>query len=102
MIPVATSVRIWIASGQTDMRKGMQGLPLLVQEGLDRDPFVGDVFVFRGRAGSLIKALWHDGIGPFRRLGPAALKRRHGGATQLGLQLSLRQRAAHRSSTICS
>lgn len=27
------------------------------------DPFVGDVFVFRGRAGSLIKALWHDGIG---------------------------------------
>src|SRR6185436_1363342 len=27
------------------------------------DPFAGDVFVFRGRGGSLIKALWHDGIG---------------------------------------
>src|SRR5258707_10958613 len=38
---------------------GMQGLALLVQEGLGRDPFAGDVFVFRGRAGSLIKALWH-------------------------------------------
>jgi transposase len=63
MIPIPTGVRIWIATGQTDMRKGMQGLALLVQEGLGRDPFAGDVFVFRGRAGSLIKALWHDGIG---------------------------------------
>ena len=63
MIPVASNVRIWIASGHTDMRKGMQGLALLVQEGLKRDPFAGDVFVFRGRGGSLIKALWHDGIG---------------------------------------
>ena len=63
MILVAASVRIWIATGHTDMRKGMNGLALLVQEGLGRDPFAGDVFVFRGRAGSLIKALWHDGIG---------------------------------------
>jgi transposase len=63
MIPFAAGVRIWIATGHTDMRKGMNGLALLVQEGLGRDPFAGDVFVFRGRAGSLIKALWHDGIG---------------------------------------
>ena len=63
MIPVPTGVRIWIATGPTDMRKGMQGLSLLVQESLGRDPFAGDVFVFRGRAGSLMKALWHDGIG---------------------------------------
>jgi transposase len=49
MIPVPTGVRIWIATGHTDMRKGMQGLALLVQEGLGRDPFAGDVFVFRGR-----------------------------------------------------
>ena len=63
MIPIAAGARIWIATGHTDMRKGMQGLALLVQEGLGRDPFAGDVFVFRGRAGPLIKALWHDGIG---------------------------------------
>ena len=31
MIPVAAGVRIWIASGHTDMRKGMNGLALLVQ-----------------------------------------------------------------------
>ena len=63
MIPISSSARIWIATGYTDMRKGMQGLSLLVQESLGRDPFGGDVFVFRGRSGSLIKALWHDGIG---------------------------------------
>jgi hypothetical protein len=32
------------------VRKGTIGLALLVQEGLGRDPFAGDVFVFRGRA----------------------------------------------------
>ena len=63
MIAVPTGVRIWIATGHTDMRKGMQGLASLVQEGFGRDPFAGDVFVFRGRGGSLIKALWPDGIG---------------------------------------
>jgi hypothetical protein len=34
--PGRSSVRIWIASGHTDMRKGMNGLALLVQEGLGR------------------------------------------------------------------
>jgi len=63
MIPIASGVRVWIATGHTDMSKGMPGLALLVQEGLGRDPFAGDVFVFRGRGGSLIKAVWHDGIG---------------------------------------
>lgn len=63
MIPVEAGARIWIATGHTDMRKGMLGLALLVQEGLGRDPFAGDVFVFRGRAGTLTKALWHDGVG---------------------------------------
>ncbi len=63
MIPIASSVRIWLATGHTDMRRGMPGLALLVQEGLGRDPFAGDVFVFRGRSGSLLKAVWHDGLG---------------------------------------
>ena len=61
MIP--TGVRIWLASGHTDMRRGMRGLALQVQEGLGRDPFAGDIYIFRGRGGSLIKALWHDGLG---------------------------------------
>ena len=63
MIPISSVVRVWIATGHTDMRRGMQGLSLQVQEHLGRDPFGGDVFVFRGKSGSLIKAIWHDGIG---------------------------------------
>ncbi|WP_429813718.1 IS66 family insertion sequence element accessory protein TnpB [Ensifer sp. B1-9] len=75
MIPISSGVRVWIASGHCDMRKGMQGLALLVQEGLGRDPFKGDVFVFRGRSGRLIKALWHDGIGPIAVCEAARVKR---------------------------
>ena len=63
MIPVPTGVRVWIATGHTDMRRGMNGLALQVQEGLKRDPHAGDLFVFRGRRGDLIKILWHDGLG---------------------------------------
>jgi transposase len=36
---------------------------LLVQQGLKRDPHGGDLYVFRGRAGALVKIIWHDGIG---------------------------------------
>jgi transposase len=54
---------VWIAMGHTDMRRGMQGLSLLVQQHLGRNPHCGDLYVFRGRAGSLVKIIWHDGIG---------------------------------------
>jgi transposase len=54
MIPLPTGVRIWIATGHTDKRRGRRGLALQVQEGLGRDPFAGDVFVFRGKQGSLL------------------------------------------------
>jgi transposase len=40
MIPVPSGVRVWIATGHTDMRRGMQGLALQVQESLQRDPFL--------------------------------------------------------------
>lgn len=63
MIPVPSGVRVWIATGHTDMRRGMQGLALQVQEGLKRDPHAGDLYVFRGRRGDLVKILWHDGVG---------------------------------------
>ena len=41
----------------------MQGLAIIVQQALRRDPFADDLYVFRGRAGSLVKIVWHDGIG---------------------------------------
>jgi transposase len=63
MIPIAPGVRVWIATGHTDMRRGMNSLALLVQEALRRDPHGGDLYVFRGKSGKLIKILWHDGLG---------------------------------------
>ena len=55
MIPVPSGVRVWLAVGRTDMRRGMNGLALQVQEALQRDPHAGDLYVFRGARGNLIK-----------------------------------------------
>ena len=63
MIPVPAGVRVWLAVGHTDMRRGMNGLALQVQEALGRDPHVGDLYVFRGKRGDLLKIVWHDGLG---------------------------------------
>ncbi len=63
MIAFPASVRVWLAVGRTDMRRGMNGLALQVQQALGRDPHAGDLYVFRGVRGDLIKILWHDGIG---------------------------------------
>jgi len=45
------------------MRKGFDGLAAAVQERLAQDPFCGQLFVFRGRRGDLLKVLWWDGQG---------------------------------------
>ena len=63
MIPVPSGVRVWLAVGHTDMRRGMNSLAIQVQQGLGRDPHAGDLYVFRGKRGHLIRILWHDGIG---------------------------------------
>jgi transposase len=63
MIPVPTGVRVWLATGYTDMRRGFPGLSLQVQEVLRRDPLCGHLFCFRGRRGDLLKVIWHDGQG---------------------------------------
>lgn len=63
MIPVPLGTRVWLATGHTDMRKGFDGLALKVQEVLKQNPHGGQVFVFRGKSGGLMKLLWHDGQG---------------------------------------
>ena len=49
-----------IALGVTDMRKGLDGLAMLVQEVLEQDPFSGHLFTFRGRKANLIKIVFWD------------------------------------------
>src|SRR5712672_4851844 len=63
MIGVPTGTRIWIAAGVTDLRRGFTGLSGMVQTALNENPFSGQVFIFRGRRGDLIKVLWFDGDG---------------------------------------
>jgi hypothetical protein len=45
------------------MRKGFDGLAAQVQTVLKADPFSGHLFLFRGKRGDLLKALWWDGQG---------------------------------------
>lgn len=63
MIGPPGGVRIWLAAGVTDMRKGFDGLAALIQQVLAEDPFSGQVFVFRGRRGDRVKLIWWDGDG---------------------------------------
>jgi transposase len=55
MIAAPPGVRVYLACGTTDMRKGMAGLAMQVQQVLAENPFGGAVFAFRGKTGGLIK-----------------------------------------------
>ena len=63
MIAPPSGMRVWLAAGVTDMRKGFDGLAALVQLHLGQDPFSGQLFAFRGRRGDLVKVLSWDGQG---------------------------------------
>lgn len=63
MIAIPAGVRVFLAMGPTDMRKGFDGLSVLAQDTLAQDPFSGHLFVFRGKRGDLIKILYWDGQG---------------------------------------
>jgi transposase len=53
MVP-PPGVRVWLAAGVTDMRRGFDGLAAMVQQNLALDPFSGQLFVFRGRRGERV------------------------------------------------
>lgn len=55
-----SGTRIWLAAGVTDLRRGMYGLAALLESTLATQIYGGDVYVFRGRRGDLIKVLWAD------------------------------------------
>ena len=63
MLIVPSGVKIHLALGHTDMRKGFDSLAVLVQSALKKDPFSGHLFAFRGRKADTIKILFWDGNG---------------------------------------
>ena len=64
MISLSTSTRVWLVAGVTDMRCGFHGLAAKVQTALEDNPLGGNVFIFRGRRGDLVKVMWatEDGL----------------------------------------
>lgn len=63
MLSLPPSVQIYVAAEPADMRKSFNGLSMLVNEVLERDPFSGHLFVFRNRRGDRLKILYWDRSG---------------------------------------
>ncbi len=54
---------VYLALGNTDMRKAINGLSILVEQAMDLNPFSGDLFVFCNRQRTIIKILYWDNNG---------------------------------------
>lgn len=55
--------RVYLASGYTGLRRGIDGLASIVQEQFRLDPFTNALFLFCGRRSDRIKALYWEGNG---------------------------------------
>lgn len=51
---------IYLALGNTDMRKAINGLSILVADQLEQDPLSGHLFVFCNRRRNMVKILYWD------------------------------------------
>lgn len=60
MFSLSPSVRIFVCTTPTDMRRQFDGLSALVVHALSKDPLTGDFFVFLNRARTLCKILCWD------------------------------------------
>lgn len=60
MIALPPSVRIFVCTAPTDMRKGFDGLSALVETLIGEDPLSGHLFVFRNRRRDRLKILYWD------------------------------------------
>ena len=62
MLTLSPAVRIYLATGTTDLRRSIDGLSALVRERFDLDPLSGHLFLFRNRRGDRLKILaWDQG-----------------------------------------
>lgn len=63
MLTISPAVRIYLATGATDMRRSIDGLSALVRERFTLDPLSGHLFLFRNRRGDRLKILAWDRSG---------------------------------------
>ena len=57
---VTESTQVYVAVGNTDMRKSINGLSILVEQAMDLNPFSGELFVFCNRLRTIVKILYWD------------------------------------------
>lgn len=55
-----STIRIWLCTAPTDMRKSYNGLSALVKSHLDDNPLNGNLYVFINRKGDQMKILFFD------------------------------------------
>ena len=55
-----TGLRIYLRLGATDMRKAINTLSILVQDGMKLDPFNDGLYVFCNRRRDIMKVLYWD------------------------------------------
>ena len=65
MLSLPPSVRVFVCTAPTDMRKSFDGLCALVETVVKQDPFSGHLFVFLGRRRDKVKILYWDRSGFF-------------------------------------
>lgn len=63
MLLTPGSVRVWLCTGATDMRKSYNGLSAMVKRELGDNPLSGEMFVFVNRKRNQMKILYFDGDG---------------------------------------
>ncbi len=60
MLSLPPSVKAYVATDITDMRRSIDSLSILVKEVLKKDPLSGHLFVFCNKRGDKIKILYWD------------------------------------------
>ena len=55
-----TNIKVFLGIGQTDMRKSIDTLSILVADKLQQDTFSGNLFVFCNRSRTILKILYWD------------------------------------------
>ena len=60
MIDLAPGTKVFLACRPIDLRAGFNGLAAKVQQVIERNPFDGSLFIFRGKRGDYFKAIYWD------------------------------------------
>jgi len=60
MLALSPATKVYLAAGNTDLRRSIDGLVQLVAGQLDLDPLSGHLFVFCNRRRSMVKVLYWD------------------------------------------